>query len=511
MRIVTGEEMASIDAITMNKVGLPGAVLMENAGRGIARKLLDLYGRKHRFFIVIGSGNNGGDGFVVARVLKDEGAEVQVFIVPEESRYKGDAKLHKRVFEQSGYRWKYWKDIENQLPAMLYETDIIVDALLGTGVSGQVKEPYASVISSLNKLKNEIVSIDLPSGVPAGSAELSHEAIKADRTLTLQWTKVSYYLEETKPYFGEVNVVPIGIPPNTLRHLASQRYVWGKNEVVNSWVMSKPNAHKGDNGRVGIIAGSEAMPGAAALAGSAAVRSGAGFTTIATVAQNVPVIASHVKEAMYTIFSEEHGYLAPTEAELAACMDNKQSIAVGPGLGRTPELTKMVAYLLHHFKGVLILDADALHSLKECAAIVQERTAPTVITPHPGEMAMLIDQSASYVNKNRFEVAESYAELYGVYVVLKGPNTIVAEPGGCISVNVTGNAGLAKGGSGDVLTGMVAALVARQRIQPALSSAVFFHGYAADLLAKQRHVLATITPSDIIEHLPEAFSIVDDD
>ncbi|WMM33386.1 NAD(P)H-hydrate dehydratase [Shouchella clausii] len=511
MRIVTGEEMASIDAITMNKVGLPGAVLMENAGRGIARKLLDHYGRKRRFFIVIGSGNNGGDGFVVARVLKDEGAEVQVFIVPEESRYKGDAKLHKRVFEQSGYRWKYWKDIESQWPAMLYETDIIVDALLGTGISGQVKEPYASVIASINKLKNEIVSIDLPSGVPAGSAELNHEAIKADRTLTLQWTKVSYYLEETKPYYGEVDVVPIGIPPNTLRHLASQRYIWGKNEVVNSWVMSKPNAHKGDNGRVGIIAGSEAMPGAAALAGSAAVRSGAGFTTIATVAQNVPVIASHVKEAMYTIFSEKHGYLAPTEAELAAFMDNKQSIAVGPGLGRTPALTKMVAYLLVHFKGVLILDADALHCLKECGPIVQERTAPTVITPHPGEMAMLIDQSVSYVNKNRFEVAESYAEQYGVYVVLKGPNTIVAEPSGCISVNVTGNAGLAKGGSGDVLTGMVAALVARQRIQPALSSAVFFHGYAADLLAKQRQVLATITPSDIIEHLPEAFSIVDDD
>lgn len=507
MRIVTGEEMASIDAITINKIGLPGAVLMENAGREIARRLIDIYGVKKRYLIFIGKGNNGGDGFVVARMLKEQGVCVTPCIVEDEVSFEGDAKLHKRVYEQSGYRWRYWKEMNQNWTETLCEVDIIVDAMLGTGLKGRVRDPYTSIIEKINLADKEVVSIDLPSGMPADEAVMEDEPISANRTFTLQLFKLSYYLEATKPYYGEIEALPIGIPPATFKHLETQRCVWGKDEVVNSWVKSSPFAHKGNNGRVGIIAGSQMMPGAAALSASAAIRGGAGLTTVGTVDTAIQSIASHVKEAMFTSFSQKNGILAPTEEELFSFYEDKKAIAVGPGIGRSPHTKAMISHLIDHYKGILILDADALFYVNELHNEVKNRKSPLILTPHVGEMSVLTNQSVDYIKQKRFKVAESYAQEHQVHLILKGPHTIVADPSGCMTVNNSGNAGLAKGGAGDVLTGMIVALVARQPIQIALSSAVFLHGHAADLLINQGFSINSLTPSDLIEGLAEAYKL----
>ncbi|WP_169871301.1 NAD(P)H-hydrate dehydratase [Shouchella patagoniensis] len=507
MRIVTGIEMASVEAITINKIGLPGAVLMENAGREIARKLIQLYGKQKCFLIVIGGGNNGGDGFVVARMLQEQGVSVITTIIPNESRYEGDAGLHKRIYEQSGYRWKYWSELEKKWAETLCDIDIIVDAMLGTGTKGEVTQPYDSIIKMINTAKKETVSIDLPSGVPADEAAMGDIAIKADRTFTLQMMKLSYYLEEKTPFFGKVEVLPIGIPPATFRHLETQRCIWGKKEAIHSWNKQDSFTHKGQNGRVGIIAGSRNMPGAAALASEAAIRSGAGLTTIGTVEENIGSIASHSKEAMFVALSQKDGFLNPTDKELVSFYEGKQVIAVGPGIGRSTETSKMIAHLIKYFEGILILDADALFFVPEYMELIHDRDSPLVLTPHPGEMGHLIGETAEYVKKKRFEVAEGYAQDHRLHLVLKGPNTIVAKPNGFITVNKSGNAGLAKGGSGDVLTGIITALAARQPLQIALSTAVFMHGYSADLLLKDNASIDGMVPSDIIDGLSKAYKL----
>ncbi|GAF12986.1 NAD(P)HX epimerase [Bacillus sp. JCM 19045] len=507
MRIVTGEEMASIDAITINKIGLPGVVLMENAGREIARRLIDLYGMEKRFLLFIGKGNNGGDGFAVARMLKEQGVSVVTCIVEDEAIFEGDAKLHKRVYEQSGYRWRYWKEMNRTWSEVLCEVDVVVDAMLGTGLRGAIREPYTSIIKKINLADKEIVSIDLPSGVPAGEAEMEGEPISADRTFTLQLMKLSYYLEATKPYYGEVETLPIGIPPATMNHLEAQRCVWGKDEVVNSWVKSNPFAHKGSNGRIGVIAGSQRMPGAAALSASAAIRGGAGLTTVGTVGTAIQTVATHVKEAMYTAFSEQSGMIAPTEEELFAFYEGKAAIAIGPGIGRSTRIKAMIAHAIEHYTGILILDADALVYVSELHDEVKKRRSPLVLTPHIGEMAHLANESVDVVKQYRFTIAETYAQTYQAHIILKGPHTIVANPNGGMTVNHSGNAGLAKGGSGDVLTGIVTALVARQPLETALSTAVFLHGHAADLLINQGFSINSLTPSDLIEGLAEAYKL----
>ncbi|WP_059102961.1 bifunctional ADP-dependent NAD(P)H-hydrate dehydratase/NAD(P)H-hydrate epimerase [Shouchella shacheensis] len=505
MRVVTGAEMQNIDRFTIEQLGIPGVVLMENAGRAIAEQLLSLYETNERFLILIGSGNNGGDGFVIARVLQDMGRGVDVCVVPKEETFTGDAKLHKEIYENAGYGWSALE--ENQLSQMLLRVDVIVDALLDTGVSGEVREPYASLIEDVNQAGKIVVAVDLPSGVPADESPVPAGAIRANRTFTLQLPKRSYYTYPARRYYGETDVLPIGIPPLALEQVTTERRVWGANATMAHWQKRAPDSHKGQNGKVGIIAGSQAMPGAAAFVSEAAVKSGAGLTTLGTVKENLPVIASHVKEVMYAPMSHVEGALAPSREELFFLRDGKQVIAIGPGIGRSEASGEMFQVLIEHYEGPLVVDADGLHFLGEMLDKVRERKPPLIITPHTGEMAALTEKKNAEVNANRFEVAESFACDYGVYVVLKGPNTLVATPEGRTWINDSGNAGLAKGGSGDVLTGMIAAFVARGiNKQIALSTAVFLHGHTADfLLAQGKTTVETLTPSEIMEGVGEAF------
>lgn len=269
---------------------------------------------------------------------------------------------------------------------------------------------------------------------------------------------------------------------------------WSKNLVAGHWPKREPDSHKGSYGKVGIIAGSETMPGAAALCAAAAVESGAGLTTVNTLRSVIPIVASHVPEA--TFYHRDD--------DLNGFLEGRDAVAAGPGLGRLSD--DIIEDLITNFEGPLVIDADGLYELSSHEVIIRKRTAPLIITPHVGEMARIINEDIDYVNNNRCEVSAKLAADYGIYVVLKGPETIVAEPNGGLWVNHTGNPGLAKGGTGDVLTGMILAFIAqRTDIQPAVSNAVYLHGYAADYLIEQDEAIETVTASKVISALSASF------
>ncbi len=272
---------------------------------------------------------------------------------------------------------------------------------------------------------------------------------------------------------------------------------WSKNLVAGHWPKREPDSHKGSYGKVGIIAGSETMPGAAALCAAAAVESGAGLTTVNTLRSVIPIVASYVPEA--TFYHRDD--------DLNGFLEGRDAVAAGPGLGRLSD--DIIEDLITNFEGPLVIDADGLYELSSHEVIIRKRTAPLIITPHVGEMARIINEDIEYVNNNRCEVSAKLAADYGIYVVLKGPETIVAEPNGGLWVNHTGNPGLAKGGTGDVLTGMILAFIAqRTDIQPAVSNAVYLHGYAADYLIEQGEAIETVTASKVISALSASFQKV---
>lgn len=272
---------------------------------------------------------------------------------------------------------------------------------------------------------------------------------------------------------------------------------WSKNLVIEHWRTRDPNSHKSSHGKVGIIAGSDLMPGAAALSARAAVESGAGLTTVNTVRSVIPIVSSHVPEATFYHRDEE----------LNGFLEDKDAVAAGPGLGRLSD--DIIEDLISNYEGPLIIDADGLYQLKGHEALIRKRSAPLIITPHVGEMARIINEDIDYVNNNRHEAAGNLAVDYGIYVVLKGPKTIVAEPDGTLWINQTGNPGLAKGGTGDVLTGMILAFIGQVKdIQPAVSNAVYMHGYAADFLIENGEAIETVTASKVINTLSASFQSI---
>lgn len=494
MRVVTGEEMRAVDEYAIENIGIDGKILMENAGRVAAKNIMKIFD-KQTFCILIGAGNNGGDGFVIAKVLKENGkengCEVDVCVIPDSDKISGDAGYHKNIYLNSGFTFtQYDKDT-------VKNADIVIDTMLGTGVKGEIKSPYAEIFRELNNMDNIIVSIDLPSGLPADESPVPENTLKADYTLTVGLPKLSYYTHPARNYYGKTKVIHIGIPEKAVEMAVnSERNVWTEKHVVNNWPERADNSHKGSHGKVGIIAGSSNMPGAAVLPTTAAVRSGAGLTTLNTHSDIFSTITNHVPEA--TLFDRKD--------DLSEFIDDKDIIAIGPGLGVNDDTRRTVEYLIDHFEGPLVIDADGLSRLQELKDKIKNRKHPVIITPHPGEMARLIDASASEVNKNRFDISREIAVEYGVYLVLKGPNTLVSTPAGETFINDTGNAGLAKGGSGDVLTGMIAAFLGRyENTQHAVSGAVFMHGYTADYILDQESAIESMTASQIVENLEKAF------
>jgi NAD(P)H-hydrate epimerase len=483
--------MQAVDRYTIQQVGLSGPLLMENAGRAVFNELVPHVKNAEKIVVVIGKGNNGGDGFVVARLLLDSPADLSVWLLPEETKIKGDAAVHRDAFLNAGGSIRKIPENKEVFNRVVSESDLIIDALLGTGIHGTPYPEYLEVIRQINDSAARVISVDLPSGVPADGGAFSHPAVSADRTLTLQCPKLAQFVQPAARFFGSVRVLPIGIPEVSVVHAGVRRSVRTEAEVRQTLPRRDPFSHKGSHGRGLIIAGSEQMSGAAFFSAKAALRSGIGLLKLSVPETVRPVIAAQLPEVMYM-------------PRKALDLSGLTGIAIGPGLGREKEKGRMlVRQVLEADRCPCVIDADGLYHLSKMKELLLRRKNQVVLTPHPGEMAMLTGRTVPEIEADRFRISEQFAGKYGVYLVLKGKYTVITAPDGRQIVNPTGNAALAKGGSGDVLTGIVLAFLLQHKDPlDAVSNAVYLHGALADDLVRTDHSQLDVLASDLIDRIP---------
>ena len=504
MRILNAAQMREADRCTIDEVGIGSLVLMENAGRQVVAAIEAAYESQldERIGILCGKGNNGGDGFVVARTLIQRGVDATVFVIGTVADVRGDARTNLEILGRLGVTVV---EVADEQTWELHFSEIsrcslLVDAMFGTGLTSALRGMMETVVADINASGIPVVSIDMPSGMSANTVHLVGDCIDASMTVTLAAPKLPLVSPPGEPYAGDVVIADIGIPPDVLEGLDGPRVDLLTPEQVR--VLIEPRAaesHKGDFGRVTIVAGSRGKSGAACLAGVGALRSGAGLVTLATPASCQPVLASMTPEVMTEALAESSDgrvVVAALETLLALQHD---VIACGPGLGRGPAVAEFVRGLLDRATVPLVLDADALAVLAEDPSALEGRDERVVIiTPHPGEMARLVGVTVDDVQANRMQVAADFAATRRVYVVLKGHRTIIASPEGRVFINPTGNAGMATGGTGDALTGMIAAWLAQLLdAEAACQLAVFLHGAAGDL-AEDRHGPAAMIATDLV-------------
>ncbi|MBP1950649.1 NAD(P)H-hydrate dehydratase [Virgibacillus litoralis] len=501
MFIVTANEMYDIDRYTMNEIGMDGKLLMENAGRAISGKIESIIEKPDHICILTGSGNNGGDGFVVARTLLNKGYHISVVQVVPNQKITGDALFHKNLLLSFG-----GTVIVSQQPSEVYElirdSDVIVDAILGIGTSGMLRNPIAEIVSIINDTSNLVISVDIPSGLPADEGLRDFQSVQADYTVIVEAAKASAFLQHTASFYGKWDTVSIGLPLDALQNNI-KRISWTEELFRQSMPKRETDAHKGNHGRGLVVGGNAEMPGSIAMTVRAALRAGAGLITAGTTEKVIPVAASHCMEATYLKLGETNGSL---NDEISIPFKSFDAVALGMGMGRQQVTGNLVRQMVEEATCPLIVDADGLYHLKPLFDLVSNRKGPTIITPHPGEMAMLLDISVPELLVKPFAYSKVFAEKYHVYVVLKGKFTIVTTPSGKQSVNRTGNAGLAKGGSGDVLSGIILAMVMqKQSIFEALCNACFVHGKSADILVAEENSVYDLMASDVIDGIAEVY------
>ena len=510
MRVLNTEQMREADRRTIEDIGLPSIVLMENAGRQTVAAMEAAFETlaTSRVAVLCGRGNNGGDGFVVARTLAQRGVEALVFLLGSVAEVQGDARVNLEVLGRVGMtvieittaqEWElHFSEVS--------ECDIVVDALLGTGFRGRLTGLLETVVADINELGVPIVSIDLPTGVSADTAELPGEAVEASMTVTLAAPKIPLVFPPADSHAGDLVIADIGIPAPVLDELEGPYLELLTRERMQGILPARAaESHKGDFGRVLIIAGSFGKTGAAHLAALGALRSGAGLVTVATPRSCLPILASMGAEYM-TVPLEETPAGTIDFAALDRVVELQADvIAAGPGLGQEPATAAFIHGLLERAGVPLVLDADALNAFSgDPDRLLGRDGVDVIITPHPGEMARLIGGTIETVQSDRLRHAREFAASHKVHVVLKGHRTIVAGPDGRSFVNLTGNAGMATGGTGDLLTGMIAAWCAQLLdAEAACKLAVYLHGSAGDLAETDEGQIALMA-TDVAARLGDA-------
>jgi NAD(P)H-hydrate epimerase len=510
VKLLTAEQMRELDRRTIAEVGIPGVVLMENAGRGVAdhlcRRFVGLF--PGPVLVLAGKGNNGGDGYVAARYLLSRGWQVRTLVLAPPEAVAGDAAIHLRALLAAGGEVAFAPDASNLEQALEHcgEARLAVDALLGTGLTAEVAGPAAVAIDWLSRSGQPVVAVDIPSGVDAASGRVLGRAVRAALTVTFAAAKVGHCSHPGAAHCGELEVVDIGIPAPLLAAVPEEHRLVDA-AVAASLLPPRPLAgHKGTFGHLLVVAGSVGKSGAAALAAGGGVRSGAGLVTVACPASVQPVLAVKLTEAMTAPLPEVEGAVSLQAQEALRLLgEGKAALAVGPGLGLHEETAALIRRLVRETPVPLVVDADGLNALAGHAGILRERSGPPcVLTPHPGEMVRLAGVSAGEIEADRVGVARRFARENNAVLLLKGARTVVALPDGRVSINGSGNAGLASGGMGDVLTGLIGGLLA-QGLTPDAAAVLgcYLHGLAADRLAR-RHGTAGLAAGDLLRELPAA-------
>lgn len=509
--VVTAEQMRRLDARAIAELGIPGATLMENAGRGAADVMLralparGLRARGLRVAVVCGKGGNGGDGFVVARRLRRAGARPAVHLAFAPDAIAGDAALMYREMRRAGIAATVVSD-PAALASALAQSDIVVDALLGTGARGAAGPPLAGLIEAINACGRPVVALDIPSGLPADGEPPAGPVVHAWLTPTFAALKLGLAMGPGVDVAGRVELVDIGIPAAEVTREVTT-FVLERADVAPLFPRRPREGHKGTYGHLLVVAGSVGKTGAAALCARAAMRAGAGLVTVATSASAQPVVATLLVEAMSVALPETETRTLAVKAhdaltELASARD---AVALGPGLGLDEETLRVARMLVREVPRPMVVDADGLTALVDHLGELRAAAGIRYLTPHPGEMARMLGVPIADVQRDRLGSTRAFAMEHAVHVCLKGSRSLVAAPDGRVLINPTGNPGMASGGTGDVLTGIVGALLARGLpAERVLGAAVYLHGLAGDVAAERVGEEALVA-SDVIEALGEAF------
>jgi ADP-dependent NAD(P)H-hydrate dehydratase / NAD(P)H-hydrate epimerase len=509
MKALTAAEMQEVDRLTTERLGIPALQLMEAAGKSVAGAFLEQYGRRNatppgRVCVLCGKGNNGGDGFVVARHLKEEAEQVELYLLAAPEELKCDAAKNYERWRQTGgsvhavtneKEWdKFWPEVAS--------AEVMVDALLGTGIRGGAQGMMARAIDDVNRVSRNataarpawIVAVDTPSGLPSDGEAASGPVLRAHLTVTFTAPKVGQLIGVDSSCCGQLVVRAIGSPEVLIEEVGKGTLRWaGPDEFAGLPLQRAADANKGLYGHVLVVAGSQGKSGAAVMAGKAGLRAGAGLVTVATAepAQTI-VAAAHAEYMTEALPARADGAIsmeAIRNGRFVAAMERKTVLALGPGLGTQEETTEFVRHVVANADVPIVLDADGLNAfVGKSNLLAQRKAAHLVVTPHPGEMARLVGVSTAEVQKDRVSCAKNAAREWNAWVVLKGFHTVLASPSGEVFVNTTGDAGLAKGGSGDVLTGLLAALIAQfgtKDLSRVVALGTYLHGAAAELLSLQ--------------------------
>jgi ADP-dependent NAD(P)H-hydrate dehydratase / NAD(P)H-hydrate epimerase len=500
------KEMHQMDQYTIEQIGLPGVVLMENAGAKVVEEILESSPcEKPKVIVLAGGGNNGGDGFVIARRLFDLGLDPLLCLLVEPNRIKGDAKVHLDVYLNRDLpifhlQERSLKELRNELS----HADIIVDAILGTGVNGPVREPFTQVISMVNEYEGKkwIISVDIPSGVSSDTGKVEGVAIKSTKTITFVFPKKGFFLMDGPMYVGEWKAVDISVPPSIVAELGLLMPKLITERSVKASLPVRPkHGHKGTFGHALVLGGSRSYVGAPIFAAKAAIHSGAGLVTLAVPESIYPMAAAQNPESLFLPLSESEGHIsAMATEEITPRLPQFNSAAIGPGMSRFHGGEEWIKTLLTSFTNQsIVFDADALYLLRNELDTVRQYKGDIIFTPHPGEMAILLNKTVKEVEANRIEIASTFAKKYSVYLLLKGHRSIIASPEGEVYINPIGHDALGKGGSGDVLTGLIVSFLAQgARPLNALICASYLHARAGEEKAK---VLSHygVVPFDLID------------
>jgi len=511
MIVVTPQQMQEIDARAIKKYKMPGLVLMENAARALAEKALEMpaLNSPGTVCIVCGPGNNGGDGLAAARLLNEQGIETLVFLLGSVQKLKGDAATNAKKLRAARIRIVEIKGGAGLagLRAAIRRSGIIIDAIFGTGFHGVPDKLSGQVIEIMNISGLPVLSADIPSGVDGKTGQAFGPAVKAAATVTMGLLKTGLLFHPGKTLAGEVSVADIGFPQ---RAIDEQRVRINTIDAENARQLlprRAPDAHKGSCGTALIIAGSAGVSGAAVLTAMSCLRSGAGLVYLGAPESLHDIMETKLTEVITKPLAETRSRSLASAAidRIVSLLPQAEALAVGPGLSQHPDTSELVRLLLSQIYRPAVIDADGLNALAGKAELLQEVKAPLVLTPHYGEMARLSGKNIDEIRYDPLQAAGDFSQKYNQIVVLKGAPTVIAEPSGILWINTTGNPGMATAGSGDVLTGLIAGLLAQGlKAAEAARLGVFLHGLAGDLAASDKTQYC-LTAGDLADFLPLAF------
>lgn len=510
VHVVTASQMRELDRRATEEYGIPSLLLMENAG---LQAVLELERacpslRQHRVAIICGKGNNGGDGFVVARHLFDHEIAVEVLLLARQTEIRGDAGTNLEIIRRLGiaiHEVTTAQELESAR-RLVEQADVVVDAILGTGTTGPAKGIFGEAIELLNRTSKPIVALDIPSGLNSDEGNVSGASINAMLTVTFGLPKRCLILYPAAARAGRVVTVDIGLPRPLLTDACLDVSLTQAEDLAGALPRRDPNAHKGTYGHVLVLAGSPGKTGAAAMCAFSAQRIGAGLVTLALPESLNDAMEAKLTEVMTEPLPEtgERTIAYAALEKVLALMKDKRAIAIGPGLSIHPETAELVRAVVQTAKAPIVVDADGINALGPNLEMLRNASFPPILTPHPGELARLLGIDRDEIVRNRIPIAQKVAASFGVHLVLKGARTLVVNPDGRVAINMTGNAGMATGGTGDVLTGLIVGLLAQGvNADLATRTGVYLHGLAGDLAADAVGQEAMVA-SDLMAQIPVA-------